>query len=97
VDSVIDEAQVGKFNRFNLSKLWAKAGMLQMGNASRVWKSIPPQHRAPEMSLVSQEVTPVKTLGILWCAAEGVFTITFQRFEEEVYQKQFPQENFHFI
>ena len=73
MDSVIDEIQGIKI----YTELWAKAGMLThkwVSNSSKVLESFPSQHRASKMSLDSQEASPVKTLGILWCATEDIFT-----------------------
>jgi len=85
MDSVVDGAQGVKLYT-DLSRLWAKAGMRThkwVSNSSTVLQSIPPQHRASEMTLDSQETSPVKTLGILWCAVDDVFTFKSQCCEKE--------------
>ena len=54
-----------------------------VSNSPKVLESVPTQRRASEISLDSQEASPVKTLGILWCAREDVFTFKSQCGEEE--------------
>jgi len=75
---VIDDTQGVKLYT-DLSELWAKAGMLThkwVSNSFKVLESIPSEHRAFEICLDSQEVSLVKTLGILWSATEDVFTLS---------------------
>ena len=85
MDSVIDEEQGVKLYT-ELSDLWDKAGMQThkwVSNSPKVLESVSTQRRASEISLDSQEASPVKTLGILWCAREDVFTFKSQCGEEE--------------
>ena len=45
-----------------------------LSNSLKVLENIPPQYRAAEVNLDGDEVSPVKTLGILWLATDDVFT-----------------------
>ena len=68
-----------------LSELWQKAGMQThkwLSNSLKVLENIPPQHRASEVSLDGDEISAVKTLGVLWLATDDVFT-----FESDVLEK----------
>ena len=77
MDSVIDETKdVGLYKQ--LSELWQKADMQThkwLSNSLKVLEYIPPQYRATEVNFDDDdEVSPVKTLGVLWLATDDVFT-----------------------
>ena len=74
MDSVIDDTECVEFYK-QLSELWQKAGMQThkwLSNSLKVLENIPPQYRATEVNF-DGEVSPVKTLGVLWLATD-VFT-----------------------
>ena len=45
-----------------------------LSNLLKVLENIPPQYRASEVSLDGDEISAVKTLGVLWLATDNVFT-----------------------
>ena len=60
-----------------LSELWQRAGMQThkwLSNSLKVQEIFPPKYRAMEAIFDDDEVSPVKTLGILWLATDDVFT-----------------------
>ena len=65
--SVMDEAEGVELYK-ELSKLWQKAGMKThkwLSNSFKVLENIPPQCRASEVNLDCDEISAVKTLGVL--------------------------------
>ena len=45
-----------------------------LSTSLKVLENIPLQYRASEVNFDDKEVSPVKTLGVLWLATEDVFT-----------------------
>ena len=45
-----------------------------LSNSLKVLENIPSQYRASEVNFNDKEVSPIKTLGVLWLATEDVFT-----------------------
>ena len=89
MDSVIDETEGVELYK-KLSELWQKAGMQThkwLSNSLKVLENIPPQYRAPEVSLDGDEISAVKTLGVLWLATDDVFT-----FKSDVLEKFQPSK-----
>ena len=73
--SVMDETEGVELYK-ELSELWQKAGMKThkwLSNSFKVLENIPPQCRASEVNLDCDEISAVKTLGVLWLATEDVF------------------------
>ena len=84
MDSVLtDEQGVELYEQ--LSELWSKAGMYThkwLSNSPVVLSKIPLQDRVNKMNLDEESLPSVKTLGVLWIAAEDVFTFESQVNEE---------------
>ena len=60
-----------------LSELWQKVGMRThkwLSSSLKVLENIPSKCRASEANFDRDEVSPVKTLGVLWLATDDVFT-----------------------
>ena len=58
-----------------------------LSNSLKVLENIPPQYRASEVSLDGDEISAVKTLGVLWLATNDVFT-----FKSDVLKKFQPSK-----
>ena len=74
MDSAKDETEGVELYK-QLSELWRKAGMQThkwFSNSLKVLENIPPQYSATEVNF-DDEVSPVKTLGVLWLATDDVF------------------------
>ena len=74
--SVMDETEGVELYK-ELSELWQKAGMKThkwLSNSFKVLENIPSECRASEVNLDCDEISAVKTLGVLWLATEDVFT-----------------------
>ena len=74
--TVMDETEGVELYK-ELSELWQKAGMKThkwLSNSFKVLENIPSQCRASEVNLDCDEISAVKTLGVLWLATEDVFT-----------------------
>ena len=74
--SVRDETEGVELYK-EISELWQKAGMQThkwLSNSLKVLENIPQQDRASEVNLDCDEVSTVKTLGILWISTDDVFT-----------------------
>ena len=59
-----------------LDKLWKAGGMRPrkwLSNCAELLETIPPEDRASEINLESGAIPSVKTLGVLWIAAEDCF------------------------
>ena len=80
MDSVLtDEQGVDLYEQ--LSELWSKAGMHThkwLSNSPVVLSKIPLQDRVNKMNLDEESLPSVKTLGVMWIAAEDVFTFESQ-------------------
>ena len=80
MDSVLtDEQGVDLYEQ--LSELWSKAGMHThkwLSNSPVVLSKIPLQDRVNKMNLDEENLPSVKTLGVMWIAAEDVFTFESQ-------------------
>lgn len=84
MDSVLtDEQGVDLYEQ--LSELWSKAGMHThkwLSNSPVVLNKIPVQDRVNKMNLDEESLPSMKKLGVMWIAAEDVFT-----FESQVNKK----------
>ena len=80
MDSVLtDEQGVDLYEL--LSELWSKAGKHThkwLSNSPIVLSKIPLQDRVNKMNLNEESLPSVKTLGVMWIAAEDVFTFKSQ-------------------
>ena len=57
--------------------------LTKASNSLKVLENIPPQYRATEVNF-DDEVSPVKTLGVLWLATDDVFTFKSYRVVEKI-------------
>ena len=76
MDSVFNDDQGIELYR-KLSQLWHGAGIPArnwLSNSPVVVNEIPPEDRASESDLKEGFLPSIKTLGVLWQAAENAFT-----------------------
>ena len=83
MDSVLtDEQGVDLYEQ--LSELWSKAGMHThkwLSNSPVVLSKIPLQDRVNKMNLDEESLPSVKTLGVMWIAAEDVSPLSHRLME----------------
>ena len=86
MDSVLtDEEGIDLYKQ--LSELWEKAGIYTykwLSNSLAVLNKIPSQDRVYKINLDEDNFLSIKALGIMWLAAEDVFTFESKIVEEKI-------------